>query len=117
MPLPGRARPLALFALRAGGLAALLSSCAPRALPLTPEHPAHPDAEPGRLAGPPPALRPGIVQLESPAANAPASSEPAPASPQTPAQGSHTDSQRDSRRESNPASHPGSHPASHQGRH
>lgn len=34
----------------------LAAACAPRALDLSPDHPARPDAPPGRLAGPPPAL-------------------------------------------------------------
>lgn len=53
-------RAVLLFALFAIG-------CAPRAMTVTPDHPAHPDAEPGRLAGPPSALRPGVVTLEAPA--------------------------------------------------
>ncbi len=56
----------------------LAVGCAPRAMPLTPEHPANPDAEPGRLAGPPAALRPGVAQ---PAEPAPAKVPQAPAPP------------------------------------
>jgi hypothetical protein len=39
----------------------VLSACAPSAMPMTPEHPANPSAPTGRLAGPPPALRPGVL--------------------------------------------------------
>ena len=46
---------------------ALLSACAPRALVVTKDHPAHRDAPTGRLAGPPAALRPGVVSIEKPA--------------------------------------------------
>jgi len=71
-----------LATLRSFPLVGLLSAsilavgCAPRAMPLTPEHPANPDAEPGRLAGPPAALRPGVAE---PADPAPAPAAPAPA--------------------------------------
>lgn len=37
------------------------AACAPRTLAITPAHPAHADAEPGRLAGPPAALRRGVT--------------------------------------------------------
>jgi hypothetical protein len=57
----------------------LAVACTPRALPLGPEHPARADAPTGRLAGPPPALRPG--------ASAPA--DPAPPSPPAHDHGSH----------------------------
>jgi hypothetical protein len=46
----------------------LLAACAPRALSIGPDHPANPAAETGRLAGPPPALRPGVVTPERPPA-------------------------------------------------
>jgi molybdopterin-guanine dinucleotide biosynthesis protein A len=62
-------KPGPLAALLAGLLAASLAGCAPRALAVTADHPASPDAPAGRLAGPPAALRSG-------AAEAPAWSEP-----------------------------------------
>jgi hypothetical protein len=43
-------------------LLAGLLGCTPRAISMPPEHPASPDAPAGRLAGPPPALRPGVVE-------------------------------------------------------
>ncbi|MGN6105630.1 MAG: hypothetical protein ACTHU0_11035 [Kofleriaceae bacterium] len=57
----------------------LLASCAPRAMPLTADHPANPEAPTGRLAGPPPALRPGVA-AEPPPPDQPAEA-PAPATP------------------------------------
>lgn len=39
-----------------------LAACAPRPQQLTASHPANPAAPTGRLAGPPPALRPGVVE-------------------------------------------------------
>lgn len=45
---------------------ALLIGCTPAAQTITPAHPAHPDAEPGRLAGPPAALRPGVIEEAPP---------------------------------------------------
>ena len=45
-------------------LLVLLVACTPAATTVTPSHPAHPDAEPGRLAGPPAALRRGVVEAE-----------------------------------------------------
>jgi hypothetical protein len=47
-------------------LFALLVGCTPSAQAITPAHPAHPDAEPGRLAGPPAALRPGVADVSTP---------------------------------------------------
>ena len=48
----------------------LLVACAPNATSLTPDHPASASAPIGRLAGPPPALRPGVaVTTEPPAAD------------------------------------------------
>jgi len=41
-----------------------LAACAPRATSISSEHPANPDAPIGRLAGPPPALRPGVATAE-----------------------------------------------------
>ena len=64
-------RPLLLLLLLLAGIA----GCAPRAMPLTAEHPASPDAPAGRLAGPPPALRPGVAEAPPPS-SAPA--QPAP---------------------------------------
>ncbi len=48
---------------RASALAVVLAiaGCAPRAMPVPGEHPANPNATPGRLAGPPAALRPGVA--------------------------------------------------------
>jgi hypothetical protein len=40
----------------------VLASCAPRAYRVDATHPASPSAPTGRLAGPPAALRPGIVE-------------------------------------------------------
>ncbi len=37
-----------------------LGACTPAVAPLQPGHPARADATPGRLAGPPPALRDGV---------------------------------------------------------
>jgi hypothetical protein len=54
-------------------LAILLASCAPRAVSVGPDHPANPDAEAGRLAGPPAALR-ADLQTPVPAEAAPAQS-------------------------------------------
>lgn len=42
---------------------ALLIGCTPATQSITPAHPAHPDAESGRLAGPPAALRPGVAEV------------------------------------------------------
>ncbi len=62
--------------MRALLFAALMAAgCAPRIAPLAADHPANPDAEPGRLAGPPSALRPGVAQLEDPAPRSSASPE------------------------------------------
>ncbi len=47
-------------------LTGLLAGCAPRALAVTAEHPASPDAPAGRLSGPPPALRPGVAEASDP---------------------------------------------------
>jgi hypothetical protein len=80
-------------------LLAALVGCAPAAMPLTAEHPASPEAPTGRLAGPPPALRPGVAGA-APAASepaTPATPSPAPASP--------------------PAGHDHDHGASHEGHH
>ena len=53
--------------MRAFLLAVLFAvGCAPRAMPLAADHPANPEAEPGRLAGPPSALRAGVAHLEEP---------------------------------------------------
>lgn len=66
--------------MRALLFAAALAGCAPAALVVTPEHPASPEAESGRLAGPPAALRPGVAAPQEPGAAAtPSSSAPAPA--------------------------------------
>jgi hypothetical protein len=42
--------------------ALLLAGCATSARPLPASHPANPSAPTGRLAGAPPALRPGVVE-------------------------------------------------------
>lgn len=57
-------------------LFASLAACTPRALPLTPEHPAHPDAPGGRLVGPPAALPSGGRQAKP--SVAPPAQPPAP---------------------------------------
>jgi hypothetical protein len=44
-------------------LLAGLLGCTPHALAVTAEHPASPEAPTGRLAGPPPALRPGVTEV------------------------------------------------------
>ncbi len=46
----------------------VLGGCAPRTALITSDHPASPEAATGRLAGPPPALRPGVVSLTDPPA-------------------------------------------------
>jgi hypothetical protein len=48
-------------------LLALLVACTPVGITTTAEHPANPDAPVGRLAGPPPALAPGVADLSKPA--------------------------------------------------
>ena len=58
-----RARLVAAAALVGGALA----GCTPAAMPVTAEHPASPEAPAGRLAGPPPALRPGVADATPPA--------------------------------------------------
>lgn len=45
-------------------LGLLVAGCAVRAPALTKNHPASPTAETGRLAGAPPALRPGVVDYK-----------------------------------------------------
>lgn len=82
--------------LAATALLAALIGCAPAAMPLTAEHPASPEAPTGRLAGPPPALRPGVADA-APAASEPAKPPPPPSSP--------------------PAGHDHDHGASHEGHH
>lgn len=46
--------------------ALLAAGCAPHVTSIGPDHPANPEAEPGRLAGPPAALRVGVALLEEP---------------------------------------------------
>ena len=46
-----------------------VASCAPRGIVMSPEHPADPAAPTGRLAGPPPALWPGIAESVPPGAD------------------------------------------------
>jgi hypothetical protein len=43
-----------------------VSACSPAAMPLPAGHPARADAQPGRLAGPPAALRPGVTAPAEP---------------------------------------------------
>lgn len=43
-------------------LVVLVVACTPKATQMGAQHPANPKAEPGRLAGPPAALRPGVVE-------------------------------------------------------
>jgi hypothetical protein len=70
-----------------------LLGCSPTALSVTAEHPASPDAAPGRLAGPPPALRPGVADaipsdaLPSDALRSDAPPKPSPAPPAAHPQG------------------------------
>lgn len=75
-------------------LLALLVGCAPTPMPMNVQHPAHPDAATGRLAGPPAALRPGVADLSTPArssaqtdhsghGNAPKAPEPSKTEPKT----------------------------------
>jgi hypothetical protein len=45
-------------------IAIALAGCAVSAKPLPATHPAHANAAPGRLAGAPPALRPGVVEYK-----------------------------------------------------
>jgi hypothetical protein len=47
-------------------LFALFVGCAPTVMQMTPDDPANPDAPVGRLAGPPPALRPGVAAASAP---------------------------------------------------
>lgn len=42
-------------------------ACSPSAVTIDAQHPANPKAEPGRLAGPPAALRAGVVDTQKPA--------------------------------------------------
>jgi len=48
-------------------LLALLVGCTPPGLTTSAEHPANPSAPVGRLAGPPPALEPGVADMAPPA--------------------------------------------------
>jgi outer membrane biosynthesis protein TonB len=57
---------LALMRILAGGWLVLAVACAPRVAPVDAHHPAHRDAPVGRLAGPPAALRPGVVDMGPP---------------------------------------------------
>lgn len=43
-----------------------LVGCTPKPMPLSPTHPANPEAPVGRLAGPPAALRPGVGSNAAP---------------------------------------------------
>lgn len=49
-----------------------VAACAPPATRITAQHPASPASEPGRLAGPPAALRPGVADPATPPAAQPA---------------------------------------------
>lgn len=44
----------------------VLAACSPSAVKIDANHPANPKAPVGRLAGPPPALRPGVVDAPKP---------------------------------------------------
>jgi hypothetical protein len=57
-----------------GLILALLVGCSPAAIPMTPDHPANPEAPGGRLAGPPAALRRGVAEPTATPARSP--SEP-----------------------------------------
>lgn len=63
-------------------LLVVLVGCTPAGLVTPPTHPAHPDAPTGRLAGPPPALRPGVAEPGD-ATESPASDEGTQPSPST----------------------------------
>lgn len=63
-----------------------VSACAPRAMTISGDHPANPDAAPGRTAGPPPALRPGVATLEDPPPSPTLDHEPDPPEPGPPAE-------------------------------
>jgi hypothetical protein len=52
-------------------LVVLCVACTPSAVTIDAKHPANPKAEPGRLAGPPAALRPGVVETAKPPKPAP----------------------------------------------
>jgi hypothetical protein len=60
-------------------LVVLFVACTPSAVKIDANHPANPKAEPGRLAGPPAALRPGVVETEKPSPTIAPHVEPAPA--------------------------------------
>jgi hypothetical protein len=45
-------------------LALALCACATQPAPLPATHPANPGAPAGRLAGPPPSIRPGVVEYK-----------------------------------------------------
>lgn len=62
--------------------AMLLVACTPRAMTMSPEHPANPSAPVGRTAGAPAALRPGVATLDDPP---PSPTEGPPASSDMPA--------------------------------
>ena len=52
-------------------------ACTPRAMPVSANHPANPDAEVGRLAGPPVALQPGGTAIPIGKPAEPAATRPA----------------------------------------
>ncbi len=54
--------------MRTALVAVLAAGCTPRAKPLSADHPANPDAEPGRLVGAPPALDPSAPAAPAPPA-------------------------------------------------
>lgn len=55
--------------------------CSARAQPIIVDHPAHPDAAQGRLAGAPPALRPSVANDKTPDPKPPAEKAPADKAP------------------------------------
>jgi len=57
-------------------LALCIGACTPRAISISADHPASPEAPVGRLAGPPPALRPGVAAAGSEEASAPPEATP-----------------------------------------
>ncbi|MBA3453647.1 MAG: hypothetical protein H0T42_11195 [Deltaproteobacteria bacterium] len=110
--------------IRTAVFASLAAGCTPRALPLAANHPANPDAEPGRLEGSPSPLRPGVAQLDEPPPRTTAPEPPhrheetvqppAPAVPDKPA------AMKPAKRARKPApapTKPAPHPPGHEGHH
>lgn len=78
---------------RALVFALALGACAPHAGTISGEHPANPGATPGRSAGAPPALRPGVATLEDPPP-APSLEHPKPPAPPGPPSENNPDADR-----------------------